>query len=277
MVDGISPLNAAQKSTLQTTQRLNRIRTDSANHIATGLRVNRVSDNPVDFYRAKALSDRVGDLGGIKGNIQVSQSTLQASNVGLEAVQDFAKQLIGIANLAKTAQTAQDREALVQQFNQVNAQIDNLVKDTSFLGRNLLSSPAGQLSTQVGDGTNSVLLTQGNDSTVNALGIGDAAASYNGFATLSDINTAISDVNGAIATARSSQGAYTTDLSILNTRENFTEALSNTLQQGVDQLVNADLHEEAAVQLAAQVRSDLSFQGQKILAQGDSLLMGLFQ
>jgi flagellin len=276
VVDGISILNATQKSTLQTTQRLNGLRADSANSIATGLRVNRVSDNPVDFYRAQVLSDRVSDLGAIKGNIQLSQSGIEATNAGLNAVEDYANQLKGIANAAKTAETAEQRDALAQQFNQIRSQIDNLVKDTSFLGTNLLSSSSNQLTTRFGDLSQSTLVTQGADSRVSALGVGEAASTYNSFATLSDINAAISDINQAVSSVRSAQASYATDIAVLNTRDNFTDALSNTLQQGVDKLVNADLNEEAATQLAAQVRSDLSFQGQKILSQGDSLILGIF-
>jgi hypothetical protein len=109
------------------------------------------------------------------------------------------------------------------------------------------------------------------------LGIGDANADYNGFATLSDITNAIGDVRLAIDTVRSTQADFSTDIAILNVRDGYTEDVRQINQTGADQLTNADLNLEAAVQLSAQIRSDLSFQGQRILAQGDSLLLGLFQ
>ncbi|MDV7341835.1 hypothetical protein RYZ26_19725 [Terasakiella sp. A23] len=277
MVDRVSILDFAQTSLLQTTQRLNETRNDSANNLATGRRVNQVNDDPVDFFRAKALSDRVADLGSVKGSIELGQSQLEATTAGLDAVEQFGRQLIGIANAAKTAETQVERLALSQQFNEIRNQIDNLVSDTTFLGSNLLEGSLASFSISVGDVSQAALDLSSRDTSVSTLGIGEAATTYNDFATLTDISNAIADVRGAISIVRQSQADFASDISLLNVRENFTDDLRATLQSGVGKLVNADLNQEAAVQLSAQVRSDLSFQGEKILAQGDSLLLGLFK
>lgn len=277
MADTPIYLSSAQRSNLFSTQQLNEARNDSANRLSTGRRVNRIYDEPVDYFRAKALIDRVSDLGNVQGSIELGRSTLQATDVGLEAIEQFSRQLIGIANAAKTAESTTEREALVQQFNEVRSQIDNLASDTSYMGINLLTTPTARLNTRVGDGEGSTLTSQATDSRVASLGIRDASTDYNGFATLTDITNAIGDVRLAIDTVRSTQADFTTDIAILNVREGFTEDLRQVSQTGADQLTNADVNLEAAVQLSAQIRSDLSFQGQRILAQGDSLLLGLFQ
>ncbi|NVK17229.1 MAG: hypothetical protein HWE30_00890 [Methylocystaceae bacterium] len=277
MVEQIPYLSPFQRRSVSTTQELYETSNRSSNRIATGRRVSQPIDAPVDFFRAKALSDSLSDLGSVKGSISVGRSTLQATNVGLEAVEQFSRQLLGIAEYAKSAETSEQRLALSEQFNEVRQQIDNLVGDTSYLGVNLLNSTGSVKTTSVGTGTESSVVSEGTDQTVNALGIADASATYNDFATLSDITNAIGDVRRAIDQVRSTQSDYTTDLSVLGVRESFTEELSNTLQAGVDDLVNADLNEEAAVQLSANVRSALSIESQRILAQGDSLLLGLVQ
>lgn len=276
MVDSVSFFSSAQRTLVSSTQRANSVRDESAFRLSTGRRINRISDEPNDYLRAKALADRVADLGGVKGNIQLGQSTLRASSVGLDAIEQFSQQLKGIASAAGSAQTAEEREAFVAQFNEVRSQINNLVGDTSFLGRNLLNPPPSQITTQVGDSSTSTLTTSGTDVSVSGLSIGNATTDYNGFASLADVESAIAAVDSAISTVRSTQADYTTDIAVLGVRENFTENLSNTLQSGVDTLVNADLTEEAARQTSAQVRSQLSISGQRLLAQGDALVLSLF-
>ncbi len=276
MVDSVSFFSSTQRTLVNNTQRANSVRDESASRLATGRRLNRVSDEPNDFLRAKALADRVANLGEVKGDIALGQSTLQASSVGLDAVEQLSRQLKGIASAAGSAQSAEERDAYVAQFNEVRSQIDNIVGDTSFLGRNLLDPPAGEVTTRVGDGDGSTLTTTGTDVSVSGLGIGSASADYNGFASLSDVEAAITAVDSAISSVRSTQADYTTDIAVLGVRENFTEELSQNLQAGVDSLVNADLNEEAARQISAQVRGELSTTGQRLLAQGDSLILGLF-
>ncbi|WP_028880845.1 flagellin [Terasakiella pusilla] len=277
MADTPIYLSSAQRSNLFSTQQLNEARTESAYRLSTGRRVNRIYDEPVDYFRAKALIDRVSDLGNVQGSVEVGRSTLQATDIGLEAIEQFSRQLIGIATSAQSTESTTEREALAEQFNEIRAQIDNLASDTSFLGVNLLTTSTARLNTRLGDGDGSTLTSEAGDTRVAALGIGDANADYNGFATLSDITNAIGDVRLAIDTVRSTQADFSTDIAILNVRDGYTEDVRQINQTGADQLTNADLNLEAAVQLSAQIRSDLSFQGQRILAQGDSLLLGLFQ
>jgi flagellin len=253
MVEQASYLSSAFNDNIRNTQRIAEVSRERSNRLSTGLRVNEARDDPADYFRAKALADRVGDLGDVKGALQLEQGGYQAANLGLETVEEFSRQLEGIALAAKSAESAEERQALSDQFNEVRSQIDNLVGDVTFLGRNSISA-----------------------NTVSDLNIGDANADYNGFATLSDIDTAIAAVNTAVSHVRGTQSDYAVDISISQVREDFTDDLSNILQDGVDQLVNADLNEDAAILLAAQVRSDLSFQGQRLLATGESLLLGLF-
>ncbi|WP_417832711.1 flagellin [Terasakiella sp.] len=253
MVEQVSFLSTAFSRNVRNTQNIAEVSRERSNRLSTGLRVSQPNDDPADYFRAKALIDRVSDLGNAKGALQLEQGGYQTSVLGLDTVEKFGKQLEGIALAAKSAESAQERQALSDQFNEVRNQINNLVGDATFLGKNLIAS-----------------------NTVSDLNIGDANADYNGFATLSDIDTAIASVNSAVSQVRSTQSDYAVDIAISNVRENFTDDLSNILQDGVDKLVNADLNEDAATLLAAQVRSDLSFQGQKILAQGESLLLGLF-
>jgi flagellin len=276
MVDSVSFFSSAQSSLLRNSTRIGAARDESASRLSTGRRVNQISDEPNDYLRAKALADRVADLGGVKGDIALGRSTLQASSVGLDSLEQFSRQLKGIASAAGSAQSDEERAAYVAQFNEVRSQIDNLVGDASFLGRNLLNPPPSEVTTTVGDGTNSTLTSTGTDVSVSGLSIGNADSDYNGFASLSDVDAAISAIDSAISTVRATQADYTTDIAVLGVRENFTDELSATLQSGVDQLVNADLNEEAARQLSAQVRSELSVTGQRILAQGDSLILSLF-
>jgi len=252
MADASLSLSSAQRATLQNSQRLRKVGTESATALATGRKANRLGAEPVERVLTKVLSDQVAALGEAKGQISLTVGAAQTAGVGLETIEQYSRQLKSIAFAASSAQTAEERAVLSEQFNQVRAQIDNVVTDTTF-------------------GQNPLLVT-----TSSRLGIGDPDSDYNGLTTTNDINAAIADVESAIAQVRSTHDSYATELAINGIRDNFNDGFSTTLQSGIDKLVNADLNEEAARNLSAQVRGNLSNSSQRILAQGDSLVLNLF-
>ncbi len=235
-------------------EELRQARIERYKNLSTGRRVNDVQDNPVDYYRAQVLVDRVADLAGQRGTIELDQSRIQVGDVGLSTIEDLSAQLSAIAYQARVTEYADQRADLARQFNEIRDQIDNVIRDSVFNGERPLENL---------------------DATT--LGIGDATTDYNNFVTALDVRAALNSVDNAVSRVRSRQADYGSDLAALNVQENYNANLSNTIQAGADKLVNADLNEEAVQAVAIQVREDLTFQGQRILAQGDSLLLGLFK
>lgn len=266
-------LYAAQRQFLTARARILVARNEASDHLATGRRVSRVTDNPVNFLRAQALTNRVGALRDAKANIGQGISALQAANDGTRAIEGMAQQLKGIAKAAQNA-TPEQRVELVKQFDTVRRQIDNLANDASYQGVNLISDPAGKLEIAVSDKPGVSLTIQGEALEVSGLGIGDAA-SYNNFATQADIDQAIADIETATATVRTSAAGIAGNAAVLTARQEFSSNLANTLQDGAAKLTLADANEEAARLLSANVRDALSVQAMRITTQSDRLIIDL--
>ena len=75
---------------------------------------------------------------------------------------------------------------------------------------------------------------------------------------------------------RTQASAFGANLTTVQTRQDFTKDLINTLQTGADNLVLADTNEEGANLLALQTRQQLSTTALSLAAQADQAVLRLF-
>lgn len=267
-------LSKGVRANLLQLQRSDALRQQIADRLATGRRINRVADDPQDFYAARAAANRVSDLFGLKSGISQALSSTEAAQAGIGAVEDLTHQLQGIAMAARGG-TAEQRQAAAEQFDQIRAQISSLASDTSYAGVSLIGDPADDQTTDVGDLSGATITVEGRASSTDALGIGTAAGDYNSFATDADIEAALSDLSGAVAQTRSTAQRFGSDIATLNTRQDFTQNLSNTIQAAEDKLAGADLNEEAARQVALQLQDRFATAGLRFAVRTESLVSNL--
>ena len=268
-------LNAAQRQFLTARTEISRARNTAADRLATGQRVSRITDDAVSFLRGQALTQRAGALRDAKADISQGISALQAAQTGTQAIEDLTDQLKGIALAAQSAD-ATEKAQLTQQFDTVRQQIDNLANDASYQGLNLLANPAGDLDVNLSDQPSTTFTVQGQASDVAALGIGNAA-SYNNFGTQADIDNAIAAIDAATETIRSNESSIGSNASFLGIREDFSANIANILEEGAAKLTRADMNEEAARLLAANVRDAMAVRGQRIAAQSDRLIVNMIR
>ncbi|MEL7527540.1 MAG: flagellin, partial [Pseudomonadota bacterium] len=69
---------------------------------------------------------------------------------------------------------------------------------------------------------------------------------------------------------------FGTNLSIVENRQDFTNALINTLEEGAGQLTLADTNEEGANLLALQTQQSLASTSLSLAAQADQNVLRLF-
>jgi len=164
---------------------------------------------------------------------------------------------------------------ITQQFDILRGQLDALAADVSYGGVSLLSDPAGTLSVEVGDVSGATADIAGQAASASALGIGTAAGTYNGFATSADISAAVSAIDGAVDILRGAASRLGSGVALLNIRETFSSDLSATLQGGVDDLVLADLDEEAARLVSARTRDQLGTFSLGVAAESEAAIQQL--
>lgn len=177
----------------------------------------------------------------------------------------------GITAGTSAPTTNSDRAAFATQFNELRTQIDQLAADASFNGINLLTSDS--LTVTFNEDATSSLSVSGVDFDANGLGISSATDT---FQTDTAINAAISDLNTATDTLRSQASKFGSNLSVVETRQDFTKNLINVLETGAANLTLADTNEEGANLLALQTRQQLSSTALSLASQADQNVLRLF-
>ena len=181
-----------------------------------------------------------------------------------------------LADLGLTAGTAtaaenNDRTGFAAQFNELRSQIDQLANDAGFNGINLLDGD--NLTVTFNEDGTSTLGISGVYFNSNGLGI---ATAVNSFQTDTDINAAITDLKSATDTLRAQASKFGSNLSVVETRQDFTKNLINVLETGAANLTLADTNEEGANLLALQTRQQLSSTALSLASQADQNVLRLF-
>ncbi|HWV42638.1 flagellin, partial [Pseudorhodoplanes sp.] len=112
--------------------------------------------------------------------------------------------------------------------------------------------------------------------TFTSAGLGLSALSGSEFQTNSDIDTVIGNLDAALTDLRAQAAKFGSNLTTVQTRQDFTKNMINTLQTGADNLVLADTNEEGANLLALQTRQQLSTTALSLSAQADQAVLRLF-
>jgi flagellin len=164
------------------------------------------------------------------------------------------------------------RANLQGQYNALLLQIDQLAKDSSYNGVNLLNGD--NLKVTFNETGTSSLTIQG--VTLNSGGLGLTQISGNGFQDNTTINSTISAITTALTTLRTQAAQFGSTLSTVQARQSFTTNLINVLQTGSDNLVLADSNQEGASLLALQTRQQLSTTALSLANQANQAVLKLF-
>jgi len=167
------------------------------------------------------------------------------------------------------------RGALIAQYNGLLDQIDQLTADAGYNGNNLLAGTSTQLKVVFNETGTSSLTISGKDTTATGLGLSQLTSTS--FDTNASITSIQANLKTATDTLRADASAFGSNLSIVQTRQDFTKALINTLQTGAANLTLADSNEEAANLLALQTRQSLSTKALSLASQSDQNVLRLLQ
>lgn len=219
------------------------------------------------------------------GAMKVQASLDSNGNVKIEGLDgaslavttdDAASTLTGLfgASTATTLAAASantTRSSLASQFDALRTQMDQLASDSSYNGVNLLNGDT--LKVQFNEqNTASVTIT---GVKFNAAGMG-TAASTNTWQSDKDINDALTNLTNSLTKLRTQASTFGSNLSVVQTRQDFTKNLINTLQVGSDSLVLADQNEEAAKLVTLNTRQQLANTALSLANQSQQGVLRLF-
>ncbi len=164
------------------------------------------------------------------------------------------------------------RDELRVQYNDLLDQIDQLAKDAGFNGVNLLDGD--DLSVLFNEDGTSKLDISG--ITSDSAGLGLTTLASGAFNTNDSINSTLDGLKSAINDLRVQSSKFGSNLSVVETRQDFTKNMINVLETGAANLTLADTNEEAANLLALQTRQQLSSTALSLASQADQNVLRLF-
>ena len=197
------------------------------------------------------------DISGIKA---VSPGMLLAS---------FRPDLVVSADDINNTFAKLDTTAYGKQFDTVLNEYDKLIADASYQGINLLKG--GRLNVTFNETRSHRFTVQGTDISSVALGLHIAE-----WENMADVEKARGEIQEAISTLRDLSTELGNNYQIIQTRQNFTDALVDVLETGSDNLVLADMNEESANYLALQTRQQLAINSLSLAAQSAQSILSLF-
>ena len=269
-------LTASMRSNLSSLKGIQRQMDTTQERLSTGKKVNSAIDNASSFYQARSLTNRAADLDGLLDSMGQGIQTIQAANEGIEAVTSYVEQLKSVAQsayAAKSGNASADVSSYATQYKAIYDEIANLVADASYQGINLLNG-----------GNLTVTFDENRQHNFTITGKNIMAASPNGmgleatvtWADTAAINTTLGNVKAATDYLRNYATELGNNFSIIETRQNFTEALIDVLETGADNLTLADMNEESANYLALQTRQQLAINSLALASQSAQSVLSLF-
>lgn len=266
-------LSAGVRNNLLALQNSANLFTTTSNRLATGKKVNSALDNPNSFFTAQSLQGRASDLSNLLDSQSNAVQTVEAANQGITSIQKLVDSAKALANQALQTTDTATRSDLATQFGTLLTQIDQLAGDSGFNGTNLLKGDTLTVTFNE-TGSAKLTITGVTDTTAGALGISAAAGAW---ATNVNVNAAITNLDSATSTLRSQGKTFGSNLSVVQTRQDFTKNIINTLQVGADNLTLADTNQEAANLTALQTRQQISTTALALANQQNNQVLRLFQ
>lgn len=268
----INDINLAggMRSNLINLQNVSMLQGRTTQRLATGKRVNSAVDDASAYFAAQNHRNRASDLAARKDTMGEAIQTVKAGLQGIEGITKLVEQMKGLAASARSASTA-DRATLAGQFDDLRTQIDQLATDSGYKGTNFLGSD--NLTVDFNEDSSSSLTVSGFDSSAAGLSVAAAAGAW---ASDANVNAATTDLDQALSTLRTSAKTLSASNGVINTRQEFTTSMINTLTEGADMLTAADSNEEGANMLALQTRQQLGVVALQLSSQAQQSVLRLF-
>jgi len=219
---------------------------------------------------AESLRQKIDKLDGVTAEFDKDGRLVVKSEQGDDMVisGELADKL-GVTGAATNGNN--ERAAYSKQFNALLGQIDDLVKDTSYKGINLLNGD--NLTVNFNENRTSSLELKGVK--FDSVGLGFTQAD-NEWISNESIDKSLSQIMKATSMLRTQASEFGQNLSTVQIREDFTQNMINNLQAGADKLTLADMNEEGANMLALQTRQQLGTSSLSLASQASQSVLRLF-
>ncbi|MBU3971420.1 MAG: flagellin [Alphaproteobacteria bacterium] len=268
--------NTGAQIALQNLNATNAALAITQNRINTGKSVASAKDNGAIWAIAQGQRADIGALGAVKQSLDRGIAAVDVALAAGETVSDLLLQLKEKALSATDASLKTSaRAALNEDFKALRDQIATVTANAEFNGVNLLKTGATGFAA-LANVTGTSSLTVGAE--VLALGGANVTISTTqSIDTLTKATASLTAVTTSIDKVSASLARLGTKSNALSTHLTFVGKLSDALEAGVGNLVDADLAKESAKLQALQTKQQLGVQALGIANQTPQLVLSLFR
>ncbi|ALG60243.1 MULTISPECIES: flagellin [Citromicrobium] len=268
--------NTGAMAALQSLNQTNRGLSQVQSRINTGLNVASTKDDSASFTIAQSLRGDVGGLSAVNSSLNRGKSTVDVAIAGAEQISDVLNQMKAKAIQASDdGLDAESRTAINADYTALKEQITTIIASSEFNGTNVLKDDATS--------TGKVSALQSLDTT-STIGVANQAFDTNvttalgtGLGTKADADTALTEIATVTATVTSTLSTLGSASRKIEGQLSFNSKLSDVIESGIGNLVDADLAKESAKLQALQVKQQLGVQALSIANQAPQTITSLFR
>lgn len=305
--------NFAAMTALQNLKSTNNALLDTQNRISTGFRVASAEDNAAYWSIATTMRSDLKALSTVQDALGLGAAKVDVAYTAMDKAVDVVSEIK--AKLVAAREPGVDKAKIQTEVTALQGQLKSMADSSTFSGENWLSVDSSAATytatrsivssfTRAADGSVSIGLidvdtatTKLYDSSASAVGILDGLRGATGaigatgtsiaamdISALTSSATDIATLEGYIKGADAAIQEMTDSASSLgavkqrvNLQKDFVTSLSDAIDRGVSQLVDADMNEESTRLQALQVKQQLGVQALSIANQSSQSVLSLFR
>jgi flagellin len=244
--------------------------------IATGKKINSPKDNGAVWSIAQTMQGKVISLDAVKDSLNRGQSTIDVAMSAGQQVSDLLQQMKAKALAASdTSLDSASRAALNDDFKQLRDQINRVVNSADFNGVNMVKASGTTLYALANDSGSSRLTVKAQDLSLGGTNVTLSATAS--FATAASASAFLGALDADIQNVNLAMTHLGTGSNAMASQLKFVGSLQDSLNEGISNLVDADMAEESAKLQALQTKQQLAIQALMIANQSSSILLQLFK
>ncbi len=275
MVNSINT-NAGSLSGVQNLRGASNALGETREQLSTGKKVNGPDDDAAILAISNILKSDIAGLNASKQSINRAISTADVSIAAGTAVSDLLLDLKEKAVQASDPGLDDDsRRILNDEFSTLRDQVNSIVESASFNGTNAIASGGNDISAIAGAEGQENITIEARDLSLGGPNI--TLGSGQTISTLSDAQSAVSAIDNSLSNLSSVLTEFGAGANNLEQLRDFTETLSNKTEEGLGNLVDADLAALNAEFAAGQVKEALGRTALNIANQQPGALLALFE
>ncbi|MDC7684341.1 flagellin [Asticcacaulis sp. BYS171W] len=245
--------------------------------ISTGLDVSSAKDNASLYSIAQGQRADLSSLNAVKTSLNRATSVADVTLAAGESVSDLLVQMRDkvVSAMDPSISTA-SRNALNGDFKELLKQVKHAVDNATFDGTNLLNNSItnGIAFIDNADGSSVITLSSRNFSLGGSI---ISLASTANVLSLTLATSALAKLDSSIELVNANLAALGSQAKQIEGHLGFVSKLSDVIEVGIGNLVDADLAKESARLQALQVQQQLGTQALSIANQAPQAILSLFQ